>query len=67
MDLAANLPVVLQDCCLGLGASPPSVLTPALTVAALENPGMHRLMFPALVMDLGRGDPSNTHCGASFL
>jgi len=48
MDLAPSLPVLLQDFCLGLGPSPPSTVTPALTVG--ENPGMHRLMFPVLVM-----------------
>lgn len=41
MDLVPNLPVLLQACCLGLEPSPPFMVTPALTVATLENPGMH--------------------------
>lgn len=55
MDLASNLLMLPQECCLGLGPSPAFVVILMLTVAALENPGMHRLMFPVIVM--GWGDP----------
>lgn len=37
-----------------------------LSVAALQNNGLHRLLFPVLVMGWW-GDPSNTHCEAGFL
>lgn len=65
MDLASNLLMLPQDCCLGLGPSPAFVVILMLTVAALENPEMHRLMFPVIVW--AGGIPSNTHHGASFL
>lgn len=56
--------MLLQDCCLGLGPSLPFVVILMLTVAALESPGMHRLMFPVIWAET---IPSNTHHGAGFL
>lgn len=66
MDLASNLLMLLQDCCLGLGPNPTFVVILMLTVAAPENPGTHTgLCFQGWLW--GEGIPSNTHRGAGFL